>query len=187
MQCPRSDRGEARMSAPRTYSRHGLNALKARVTVRGLQAIDRRTAAGRALMEWRDELVAALWGDPEVTPQEEALVEGAARTRLFLDHLDSWLLQQPSLILARKRSVVPALRERQALVDSLARLLGQLGLRRRPKRVQTWPRSWPARVGPWLSRRRRRSRGRPPRVTSRRSKRPTPTCAGRRARPRIAT
>ena len=35
------------MTERRAYSRHGLNALKARVKVRGLQAIDHRTGPGR--------------------------------------------------------------------------------------------------------------------------------------------
>jgi hypothetical protein len=36
-------------------TRHGLCALKARVKVRGLTAMDVRTAAGRALVTWRRE------------------------------------------------------------------------------------------------------------------------------------
>ncbi len=35
------------MTERRAYSRHGLNALKARVKVRGFQAIDHRTGPGR--------------------------------------------------------------------------------------------------------------------------------------------
>ncbi len=35
------------MTERRTYSRHGLNELKATMKVRGLQAIDHRTGPGR--------------------------------------------------------------------------------------------------------------------------------------------
>jgi len=118
-------------------SRAGLNALKARVRVRGLQAIDKRTAAARALLAWRDELLAALGGDDRVSPQERTLVDLAVRTRLYVESIDAWIMQQPSLVLSRKRSVLPVLKERQALADSLARLLGQLGLQRRAREVPT--------------------------------------------------
>ncbi len=40
-------------------------------------------------------------------------------------------------ILVRKRSILPALRERQALADSLARHLAQLGLERRAREIPT--------------------------------------------------
>ena len=118
-------------------SRAGLNALKARVQVRGLQAIDRRIAAAKVLLGWQDELLGALGGDDRVSPQQRALVDLAVRTRLYVESIDAWIMRQPSLVLARKRSVLPVVRERQALADSLARLLGQLGLERRVKEVPT--------------------------------------------------
>ncbi len=112
-------------------SRHGLNALKARVKVRGLHAIDRRTVAGRALIEFRRRLVADLGGADHITAQQQALVETAARTKLFIDALDGWLMTQPSLVNGRKRTVLPVLRERQAMAESLGRTLQALGLERR--------------------------------------------------------
>ena len=51
----------------------------------------------------------------------------------MLDSIDAWLLTQRSLINARKRSLLPAVRERQQLADGLARYLGQLGLERKIK------------------------------------------------------
>jgi hypothetical protein len=109
-----------------------LNALKARVKVRGLQAIDQRTVAAQALLGWRRELVADLGGEGAVSAQQWALVEAAVRTRLYVDSLDAWILEHGSLVNARRRAVHPVVRERQQLVDSLARLLGLLGLERRP-------------------------------------------------------
>jgi hypothetical protein len=117
-------------------SRHGLRALKARVKVRGLGAIDRRTDAARSLLTWRVELLQDLGGESSVSAPQMALVEAAVRTRLYVDHLDAWLMEQRSLVNAKRRSVHPVLRERQQLVDSLARLLSLLGLERRsPKAV----------------------------------------------------
>jgi hypothetical protein len=46
----------------------------------------------------------------------------AIRTRLYLDHVDAFLMEQPTLVEQRLR-----------LADSLARVLGQLGLERRQK------------------------------------------------------
>ncbi len=123
------------MTVRRTYSRTGLHALKARVKVRGLAAIDMRTTAAQALIAWRSELLTDLGGEEIVSAQQLALVEMATRTRLYVDSLDAWLMEQSSLVNRRKKAVLPVLRERQQLVDSLARILGQLGLERRAKSV----------------------------------------------------
>jgi hypothetical protein len=117
----------------RPYSRHGLNALKSRVKVRGLNAIDRRTAVARALIAWRNELIVDLGGDSCVSAQLRALVDLATRTKLYLDSLDAWLMEQPSLVNARRRAVLPIVRERQQLADALSRYLQALGLERRAK------------------------------------------------------
>lgn len=55
------------------------------------------------------------------------------RQKLLLESVDAWLLVQPSLVNGRKRALLPVVRERQALADSLARYLTQLGLERRAK------------------------------------------------------
>jgi hypothetical protein len=84
------------------------------------------------------ELVADLGGEPALSAQQRALVETAIRTRLFLEHLDAWLLGQSSLVNARRRSALPVFRER------LARQLQALGLERhQPK---------PADLGEYLAR-----------------------------------
>lgn len=117
----------------RSYSRTGLNALKARVKIRGLDAIDKRTSAERALVEWRREMIEDLGGDDEVSAQQRAIAGLVVRTKLYVDSLDAWIMSQPSLVLARRRAVLPVLVERQRLADSLARMLGQLGLERRAR------------------------------------------------------
>src|SRR5262245_28638816 len=123
----------------RPYSRSGLHTLKKLVVTHGLNALDHRSAPVRALFAWRVELLAALGGDSAVTPQQEALVDLAVRTRLYVDHVDAFLIAQPSLINKKRKTLLPVLRERQALADGLARVLGQLGLERRvpPRRVSS--------------------------------------------------
>jgi len=117
-------------------TRHGLRALKGRVLVRGLRDIDMRTSAARALSSWRRQLLADLGGEEHVSAAQAALVEMATRTRLLIDSADAWLLAQDSIVLKRRGTLLPAVRERQTLVDSLARLLSALGLERRSRPVQ---------------------------------------------------
>ena len=124
------------MTERRQYSRHGLNVLKARVKLRGLQAIDRRTTAAQALLAWQKQLIADLGGERAVSAQQRALVELATRTKLYVDSLDAWIMEQPSLVNARKRTVHPVVLQRQQLAGALARYMTQLGLERRAKDVQ---------------------------------------------------
>ena len=123
------------MKPVRGYSRHGLNAAKARVALRGFAAIDMRTLAAREMRAFRDDLLGALGGDPEVSPQQRKLVDLAARASLYLDHLDAWLAGQQTLVNRRSRSVLPVLAQRQSIAEHLARLLDRLGLDRVPAKA----------------------------------------------------
>jgi hypothetical protein len=116
---------------------HGTDALKRAVRTLGRRTVDRRTIVGKALAAWRSELLADLGGIETVSTQELALVEEAVKTKLILDSVDAWLLSQPTLINKRSRSVLPAVRDRQALVSTLRGLLGDLGLKRRCKTEPT--------------------------------------------------
>jgi len=108
-----------------------------RVNLRGFRAIDRRTAGAREALAFRRELVTALGGEADLSPQRRRLIDMAARAALLLDHIDSWLVSQQSLINARTRAMLPVLVQRQSLADHLARVLDRLGLDRLPQRVQT--------------------------------------------------
>jgi hypothetical protein len=127
--------GESAKKAPRSYSRHGLTVLKQAVRGLGGRVIDRRTSLGKALAQWRADLVGDLGGKDCISTQQHAVIELAVRTKLLLDSIDSWLLTQPALIDKRKRALLPAVRERQALADALARYMTALGLERRAKPV----------------------------------------------------
>ncbi|MBN2242798.1 MAG: hypothetical protein JW793_08910 [Acidobacteria bacterium] len=116
------------MTDKRPYSRTGLNSLKAKVKLRGLQAIDQRTAAAQALLAWRRELFTDLGGEEACNPEKKALVDLAVRTRLFIESVDYYLLNQPSVVSVKHRAILPALRERQVLADSLVRILERLGI-----------------------------------------------------------
>lgn len=117
----------------RTYSKHGLRLLKRAVKELGSRAIDKRTALGKALARWRSDLVADLGGAEAISTQEEAMVDLAVKTKLLLDSVDAWLLIQPTLINARRRALLPVVKERTQLADALARYMTQLGLKRRAR------------------------------------------------------
>jgi hypothetical protein len=114
---------------------HGLTTLKRAVRIHGSRTIDGRTTLGRTLGAWRTQLIADLGGHDSLSIQETALVDLAVRTKLLLDSVDAWLLQQHSLVNVRKRALLPVVRERTQLADALARYLAMLGLKRRPKPV----------------------------------------------------
>jgi hypothetical protein len=124
----------SKQKARREYSKHGLTLLKRAVNGLGNRVIDRRTATGKALTKWRADLIEDLGGD--VSTQQSALVDLCVKSKLILDSIDTWILGQPSLINARKKSLFPVVIQRQTLADGLARYLAQLGLARRTK-VQT--------------------------------------------------
>ncbi|MGD0950394.1 MAG: hypothetical protein ABSA52_23620 [Candidatus Binatia bacterium] len=75
-----------------------------------------------------EELLTDLGGIEAVSTQELALVEEAVKTKLILDSVDAWLLTQPTLINRKVKAVLPAVRDRQALVSTLRSLLGDLGV-----------------------------------------------------------
>jgi hypothetical protein len=129
-----TQKAEERLSPRQT---HGTKALKRAVRTLGRRSIDRRTAVGKALAAWRSELLADLGGIEAVSTQELALVEEAVKTKLILDSVDAWLLQQPTLIRHKAKTVLPVVRDRQALVATLRGLLGDLGLKRRTKSEPT--------------------------------------------------
>ncbi len=132
-----SKRGPGAPKGNRNAEKAGLTKLKAAVKELGGRSIDKRTSVGRALARWRTDLLQDLGGADAVSTQRVAVVELAVRTELILDSLDTWLLRQPSLVLARKRMVMPVVMQRQQIADALARYMGQLGLERRLRDIPT--------------------------------------------------
>jgi hypothetical protein len=116
---------------------HGAHTLKRAVKELAARAIDQRTTVGKALAAWRSELLADLGGIEAVSTQELALVEEAVKTKLILDSVDAWVLTQSTLINKRAKSVLPVVRDRQALVNTLRGLLSDLGLKRRSRQEPT--------------------------------------------------
>jgi hypothetical protein len=122
---------QAQQKGRQKHQMHGLYALKGALMRVGYRAVDGRTSTGKALAKWRQDLITDLGGD--VSTQESAIIDLAVKSKLLLDSIDVWLLSQSSLVNMRKRSLIPVVKERQALADGLARYLSMLGLARRAK------------------------------------------------------
>ncbi len=119
----------------RMYTQSGYYAAKRALMRFGNRTIDGRTSLGKALNQWRAELVNHLGGADSISKQQAVILDLAARTHLLLQSVDNWLLQQPSLVNHRKRALLPVVVQRQQLADSLARYMTTLGLERRAKPV----------------------------------------------------
>ena len=132
---PKHARGAQRGN--RNSRKHALHTAKAALKEFGSRAIDGRTSVARSLAQWRAQIERDLGGKEALTAQQHAILDLAVKSKLLLDSVDSWLLCQDSLINRRKRSLIPALRERTQLADALARYLTMLGLERKSLTVPT--------------------------------------------------
>lgn len=112
-----------------------LKGMMARVSARGLGALDRRSAGYIALKAWQEQLTKDLGG--ELSTQEAALVELITRTKLFLDSIDLFLMEQPSLVNKKKRTAWAILATRNSMANTLSNLLNQVGLAKRESRMKS--------------------------------------------------
>src|SRR5205823_9890451 len=110
---------------------HGGHALKRAVMHLGSRAIDKRTTVGKHHAAWRGELISALGGESDLTPQKRALVDEVVLTKLMLDSINAWIVAQPTLIHRKSKSVIAAVKDRNSLVAVLISLLSDLGLERK--------------------------------------------------------
>jgi hypothetical protein len=124
--------------SPGRKTSHGLHALKQKIAVRGLDAVRRDTLGGKLIFQWRQELTDALGGADQVSPQQRTLVELACRAKLFVDHVDSWLMEQPSLIFKKRNALMPVLVQRTQLAASLEKTIMNLGLQRVAKKLPSF-------------------------------------------------
>src|SRR5207244_10177576 len=84
-----------------------LKGLMAKVSARGLDALDRRSAGYLALKKWREELVNDLGGEENLSAQVRLLVEIITRSKLFLDNVDLFLMEQASVVNRKRKAMLP--------------------------------------------------------------------------------
>jgi hypothetical protein len=92
--------------------------------------LDQRSAVYRELHDRCDRLVSGLGGKDAISPQREALLRSTVVTWLLIDSIDRYLLEQPSIIIRRRKALLPIVRERNQLVTTFKSLLEALGLDR---------------------------------------------------------
>jgi hypothetical protein len=115
---------------------HGDTVLKQAVSKLGKKALDGRTTLAKELETERRELILALGGASEVSPQEMAIVEMIAMKRVRRKPVQQWaLLNRDRLFDRRKRSLAPIALQLEQLEESEVRLLKELGLKRRARPV----------------------------------------------------
>ncbi len=117
--------------------KHGLTLLKEKVRKIGTRAIDGRTKLALTLRNLRDAITADLGGKERLSQAQQILIDDVARLTLWIDSVDGWLLTLDTIVIKRKRTLIPVVKERTALVETRARLLQALGLERRTKQALT--------------------------------------------------
>jgi hypothetical protein len=117
----------------RHRTQHGLYAMRRTLSTLTTTRLDGRSAVAIAAKRFREDLIADLGSDP--SRAQLTIVEAAARSWLLLTSVDDWLQRQPSIVNAKKRTLLPVVMQRQALADSLLRHLTALGLERKAKPV----------------------------------------------------
>jgi hypothetical protein len=118
-------------------AKHHLHTVNRERKLLITRALDGRTDEGRYVASKRADLVADLGGEDNLSTQERALVDETVFLMLQLGHINAWLAKQTTLVNRRTKALHPVVRERTALVGTLRALLGDLGLKRRAKDVQT--------------------------------------------------
>lgn len=100
---------------------------------RGVDPIDRRTKAGRAIAEWKQTLIQDLGGPEAVSAQQRVIIDLAARSKILLDTVDAYVFSMRSLVNRKTRQLYPVVRERFEISNALAGYMSRLGLERREK------------------------------------------------------
>jgi hypothetical protein len=117
---------------------HGLVTWKrGKLRRLGLQAIDARSKLGTILRDLRGTIESDLGGTETLSRAQRILVDDVCRLTLWIDTVDGYLLKLPTIVIENDKALVPVVVERNRLVETRARLLGMLGLKRVPKAVQS--------------------------------------------------
>jgi len=137
----RAEKNAAQMERDRqkTAAARAALAVKQARTIQliGWKAVDPNSPGAVAVREWRDDLMHALGGAEHLSPQKQALVNGASLTMLIIQRLDDLLLVSTGpLVDVNTMEIAAFVLQREALLDGLSRRLKLLGLERvKPKSV----------------------------------------------------
>jgi hypothetical protein len=123
------------MPTPPTFIPRSRTRRKEQLRQIRLRTLDMRTKAGQFAAARRQELVLALGGEDEITPQQRHLVDMIVAASAYLNHVDAFLFGQERLV--SDAGLHPVLLQRQSVATHLARLLDQIGLDRVARKVDS--------------------------------------------------
>ena len=107
--------------------------MKQALSALGSRALNGRFKVSKELAKWRRDLIEDLGGEGNISVQQQTLADLCVKNKLLLDSIDSWLLTHKTLVVAKRKALLPAVLQRQQLADGLAKYLNMLGLERRHK------------------------------------------------------
>lgn len=127
---------ESSKKPKRRYTKHGFAASNKIVSTLGYKAVDGRSALAIELKAERRELIQALGGPSEISPQELAIIDMIAMKRIRRKPIQEWaLLNRDALFNRRNKCLAPIALQLEQLEESEVRLLKELGLKRRAKQL----------------------------------------------------
>jgi hypothetical protein len=136
---PRRPRGRPTLTASQKQkTRLGLKAMKTKIQLRGLDTINKQTFAGRLLFEWQTGLIAALGGPDNISPQQKCLIDLACQSKAICDHVTAFIMEQESLVIKKRKTVIPIVLQRAQLAAQLEKTLTTLGLQRVAKKLPSF-------------------------------------------------
>jgi hypothetical protein len=98
-------------------------------------AFDQRTKLGRFIFEKAHAIYKDGGGREQFSELKRDLTGHYVITDLLLQQLNVYLLDQPSLVNKRKKTVLPILLERNRLIETLMKLASAIGIERTPTPV----------------------------------------------------
>ncbi len=97
------------------------------------EVIDKRTTAGKNLIASKNGLIKDCGGEAQVDTMQRILIQNQSVLQACVSHLSAYLLEQPSLVDKRRKTVIPALLQLKELNDAVTRNLQLLNQTRGEK------------------------------------------------------
>jgi len=98
------------------------------------ERIDRRSVEWQTVQAWMKEIVADMGGPQGLNTTQRTVINTAARTKLYIDKLDEFLITKKSMV--DQRLVRWALETRTKMAANLTRCLERLGKRGKKLKVR---------------------------------------------------
>jgi hypothetical protein len=115
----------------RAYRKSGFHGTSTALSRSGLSALDGRSALARSVRDWKAAVAEDLGGEAVLSQAQRTLLEAAAVDVVLLNVADTWLRENASSVVnKRKRAFVPLVEQRLRVATHLAGLLETLGLKR---------------------------------------------------------